>query len=150
MPPGFTKSFADRLSHLCKFKVKEAEEEDVIATGQALLAPGGFHMIVGNDKKVHLNTQPTVHGVRPAVDPMMETASEVYGSESIGVLLTGMGKDGAIGMKRIKEHGGATIAQDKESSTIFGMPKAAIDEGCVDKVMPLSQIAQEIVRRYQD
>ena len=106
-------------------------------------------MIVGQDKKVHLNTEPAVHGVRPAVDPMMESAANVYKSETIGVILTGMGRDGALGMKTVKNCGGTTIAQDETTSTIFGMPKAAIEEGCVDETLPISEIPKEIVRKCQ-
>lgn len=146
MPPGFTKSFAKRLNGLCSLAVKEAEEGDDLRLGQALLAPGGYHMIVGKDKKVHLDESPPVHGVRPAVDPMMKTAAEVFRSETIGVLLTGMGRDGALGMKEIKKYGGRTIVQDEASCTVFGMPKAAIEEGCVDEILPLSTIPKEIIR----
>ncbi|MEM0313863.1 MAG: chemotaxis response regulator protein-glutamate methylesterase [Candidatus Bathyarchaeia archaeon] len=146
MPPGFTQSFAARLNSLCSFEVKEAKEGDPIVPGQALLAPGGYHMIVGDDKKVHLLENPPIHGVRPAVDPMMITAAGVYRSKTIGVLLTGMGRDGVSGMREIKRFGGRTIAQDETSCTVFGMPKAAIEAGCVDKVLPLFKIPGEIMR----
>ncbi len=106
-------------------------------------------MTVGQDEKVHLNMGPPVHGVRPAVDPMMETAAKIYQSKTIGVILTGMGRDGALGMKTVKGYGGTTIAQDEATSTIFGMPKAAIEEGCVDETLPISKIPQEIVRKCQ-
>jgi two-component system, chemotaxis family, protein-glutamate methylesterase/glutaminase len=149
MPPTFTKSFADRLARLCKFEVKEAEEGDFIIKNRVLIAPGGYHMVVGKDERVHLNTNPPVHAVRPAVDPMMQTAAEIYGSETLGVLLTGMGRDGAYGLKAVKQKGGSTIAQDEETSTIFGMPKAAIDEGVVDKVLPLQRIPNEIMLQCQ-
>jgi two-component system chemotaxis response regulator CheB len=149
MPAGFTKSFAERLRRLCKFEVKEAEEGDNIVARRALLAPGGYHMTVGHDERVHLNTEPAMHGVRPAVDPMMETAAKVYQSRTIGVILTGMGRDGALGMKTVKNFGGTTIAQDESTSTIFGMPKAAIEEGCVDETLPISEIPKEIVRKCQ-
>jgi two-component system chemotaxis response regulator CheB len=149
MPAGFTKSFAERLSYLCKFEVREAEEGDNIVPRRTLLAPGGYHMTVGQDQKVHLNTGPTIHGVRPAVDPRMETAANVYQSKTIEVILTGMGRDGALGMKTVKNCGGTTIAQDEATSTVFGMPKAAIEEGCVDETLPISEIPQEIVRKCQ-
>jgi two-component system chemotaxis response regulator CheB len=149
MPAGFTKSFAERLEQLCKFEVKEAEEGDNIVARRALLAPGGYHMTVGQDERVHLNTGPALHGVRPAVDPMMEAAAKIYQSKTIGVILTGMGRDGALGMKAVKNCGGTTIAQDEATSTIFGMPKAAIEEGCVDETLPISEIPQEIVRKCQ-
>jgi len=149
MPPSFTKFFAERLSIICKFKVKEAEENDPITRNRALIAPGGYHMTVETDEKVHLNQNPPLHGVRPAVDCMMETAANVYSSKTLGVLLTGMGQDGAQGMKAIKKAGGFTIAQDEKTSTIFGMPKAAIELNCIDKVLPLPEIAQEIMHMTQ-
>ena len=145
MPPVFTRSFANRLGNICKFKVKEAEEGDLIVGNSALVAPGGYHMTVGTDERVHLNSDPPLHGVRPAVDPMMESAARNYGAEALGILLTGMGRDGALGMKAVKQHGGLTIAQNEESCVIFGMPKAAIEEGCVDEVLPLSRISREII-----
>jgi two-component system chemotaxis response regulator CheB len=148
MPPGFTRSFAERLDHLCKFRVKEAKEEDLIVQGQALLAAGGYHMTIGRDRRVHLDTGPLVHGVRPSVDPMMETAADVYGSRAIGVLLTGMGRDGASGMEAIKKKGGSTIAQDEATSTIFGMPRAAIEKGVVDKVLPLNKISHVLISEF--
>lgn len=149
MPPGFTKFFSERLSSICKFKVEEAEENDSVTANRALLAPGGYHMTVGADEKVHLNQESPQHGVRPAVDPMMKTAADVFGSETVGVLLTGMGQDGAQGMQAIKQNGGFTIAQDEATSTVFGMPKAAIDLESADRVLPLQQIAPEIVRACQ-
>jgi two-component system chemotaxis response regulator CheB len=146
MPSGFTNSFAKRLNRLCSFEVKEAEDGDTINQRQALIAPGGYHMTVTRDRRVQLDCGPTEHGVRPAVDPMMRTAAAVYGSETIGVILTGMGRDGASGMKAIKEKGGRTIAQDEATCTVFGMPKMAIQEGSVDRILPLSKIPEQILR----
>ena len=102
-------------------------------------------MTAGKDERIHLNTNQPIHAVRPAVDPMMETAAEVYAPNLIGVLLTGMGRDGAVGLKIIKQQGGFTIAQNEETSTIFGMPKAAIEVGAADRVLPLYEIADEIM-----
>ncbi|MGD2066664.1 MAG: chemotaxis response regulator protein-glutamate methylesterase [Candidatus Bathyarchaeota archaeon] len=146
MPIGFTQLFAKRLNKLCSFEVKEAENGDTIKQGLALIAPGGYHMTVTGDGRVQLNEGPAEHGVRPAVDPMMRTTAEVYESETIGVVLTGMGRDGASGMRRIKENGGKTIAQDKATSTVFGMPKIAIEEGNVDKILPLSKIPEQLMQ----
>jgi two-component system chemotaxis response regulator CheB len=146
MPVGFTNSFAKRLDRLCSFGVKEAEEGDAVRQGQALVAPGGYHMTVTGDGRVQLDDGPPEHGVKPAVDPMMKTTAEVYGSEVIGVILTGMGRDGAYGIKVIKENGGRTIAQNEETCTVFGMPKMAIQEGVVDKVLPLSKIPEQIMQ----
>jgi two-component system chemotaxis response regulator CheB len=146
MPVGFTSLFAKRLDGLCNFSVKEAEEGDTIRQGQALVAPGGYHMIVTEDGRIQLDSGPPEHSVRPAVDPMMRTAAEVYQSETIGVILTGIGRDGSSGMKAIKEKGGRTIAQDEATCTVFGMPKAAIEESNVDKVLPISKIPEQIMQ----
>lgn len=146
MPPGFTASFASRLNRLCSFEVKEAEEGDAIQQGQALIAPGGYHMMVTEDERIHLDGGPTLHGVRPAVDPMMQTAAEVYQSDTIGVVLTGMGRDASYGLQAIKKYGGKTLAQNEETCTVFGMPKVAIREGNVDKVLSLSRIPGQLMR----
>ena len=147
MPEGFTGQFAERLDRMCKFKVKEAEEGDYISENLVLIAPGGLHMTVSKTGRIHLEDGPLIHHVKPAVDPMMETAARYYKSKVIGVLLTGSGRDGALGMMRIKENGGITIAQDEKTSVIFGMPRAAIEKGCVDIVLPLHEIPGEIMRR---
>ena len=147
MPKGFTGPFAERLDRMCKFKVKEAEEGDYISRNLVLIAPGGLHMTVSKTGRIHLEDGPLIHYVKPAVDPMMETAAQHYKSKMIGVLLTGSGRDGAWGMKKIKEHGGVTIAQDEKTSVVFGMPKAAIEEGCVDIILPLHEIPREIMRK---
>ena len=104
-------------------------------------------MTVSKAGRINLENGPLIHYVKPAVDPMMETVAEHYKSKAIGVLLTGMGRDGALGMKRIKENDGITIAQDEKTSVVFGMPRAAIEEGCVDIVLPLREIPNEIMRR---
>ena len=145
MPKAVTTFFAVRLNQICNFRVKEAQEGDEIHGGLALLAPGGFHMTVTKEKKIALNTEPPVNYVRPSCDVTMTSSAEAYGNRNIGVILTGIGVDGAKGMKAIKEKGGFTIAQDEKSSVIYGMPKAAYDLGCVDKVAPLDSIAEEIL-----
>jgi two-component system chemotaxis response regulator CheB len=148
MPLGFTKSLAERLNRISPFEVKEAQDGDVIMEGRALLAPGDYHMIVrkgaGQGHIVSMSQEPPVHRVRPAVDVTMKSASRVFGSALVGVVLTGMGSDGAFGLKDIKEQGGRTIACDEKTSVIFGMPKAAIELGCVDRVASLDDIAGEI------
>ncbi len=144
MPKQFTKSFAERLNSLSEIEVKEAENGDEIIEGRALLAPGDYHMLV-NSSKVILDDGPKINSVRPAVDPTMISAAQSYGKNVVGVILTGMGNDGAYGIKIIKEKGGITIAQDESTSVVFGMPKAAIATGCVDKVLPLHEIANEII-----
>ncbi|MEN6413171.1 MAG: chemotaxis response regulator protein-glutamate methylesterase [Veillonellales bacterium] len=149
MPPGFTKSLAERLNSLSSLRVKEAENNDVIRPGVVLIAPGDYHMIVrqeGNQKVVKLNRDPSVGGHRPAVDPMLESVAKVYGQRAVGVILTGMGHDGSKGMQLIKQQRGYTIAEDQSTAVVFGMPKSAIELGVIDKVAPLSDIAAEIVR----
>ncbi len=146
MPKGVTKLFAEGLSHTCKFKVKEAEEGDYVQHGLALIAPGGYHMVVTETGRIRLNQDPPVNYVRPAADVMMNSVADVYGDGSVGVVLTGMGSDGAKGIKSIKEKGGTTIAQDEKTSVIFGMPHVAIQTGCVDVVAPLEQVPRAILR----
>ncbi|MGA2523007.1 MAG: chemotaxis response regulator protein-glutamate methylesterase [Candidatus Bathyarchaeia archaeon] len=146
MPKGMTKIFAEGLSEKCKFDVKEAEEGDKIQENLALVAPGGFHMVVTKEKRIGLTVGPPVNYVRPSADVTMISMAERYGFKNIGVVLTGIGIDGAKGIKSIKEKGGFTIAQDEETSVVFGMPKAATQTGCVDLVAPLGLIPKEILK----
>ena len=145
LPIGFTKSFSERLSWQTSITLKEAENNDVIKPGQVFLAPSGYHTIVKNGR-LELNKRPKVNRMRPSIDVAMKSAAEAYNDKAIGVLLSGMGKDGAEGMKAIKERGGKTIVQDELTSVIFGMPKAAIEMGGVDKVAALPDIVDEIIR----
>jgi len=150
MPPGFTKSLANRLNSYCSFDVKEAEEGDTIRGGLALMAPGGYHMTVKrinleNKEIIHLTNGPSVNAVKPSVDVMLESVVKIYGKNTLGVILTGMGGDGANGMCLIKKSGGKTIAQDEASCVVFGMPKVAIEKGCVDRVATLSSIPEKIM-----
>ncbi|MGM0501566.1 MAG: protein-glutamate methylesterase/protein-glutamine glutaminase [Bacillota bacterium] len=147
MPAGFTNSLAKRLDKLSKFRVKEAENGDKIKTGTALLAPGDYHMLIKNGK-VKLSQGPKVHNVRPAIDKTIGTVVKEYKNAMVGVLLTGMGKDGAKGMKLIKEFGGKTIAQDEETSVVYGMPKVANQMGAVDKIAPIYNIPNEIINMF--
>ena len=144
LPVGFTKSFSERLSWQGSIALKEAEDGDVIRPGQAFVAPAGYHIVVKNGR-IGLNKKPKGDGTR-SIDVAMKSAAEAYNDKVIGVLLSGMGKDGAEGMRAIKEKGGSTIAQDELTSVIFGMPKAAIDMGVVDRVAPLPDIVDEIIR----
>lgn len=149
MPPGFTRSLSERLNSLSSLTVKEAEHNDVIQPGLVLVAPGDYHMLLeseGGKKVVKLNQDPPVGGHRPAVDPMLESAAELYGRNTIGVILTGMGYDGAKGIQFIKQREGYTIAEDQSTAVVFGMPKSAIELGVVDKVVPLQNIACEIIK----
>ncbi len=145
MPAGFTTSLSERLNKLSNIRVKEAEDGDALEKGLALVAPGDYHMIV-EEEKVKLVQTEKVHNVRPAVDVTMKSIVEEYGSNTVGVLLTGMGKDGAMGMKMIRDSGGQTIAQDEASCVVYGMPKVAYDIGGVDVVKPISLISDEIVK----
>lgn len=149
MPPGFTKSLADRLNSISEIKVKEAEHNDVIRPGVALIAPGDKHMLVERDGDRHvvkLNQNPPVGGHRPAVNPMFESVAQTFGRRVVAVILTGMGQDGAVGMKLIKHQQGYNIAEDQSTAVVYGMPKSAVELGVVDKVLPLGAIADEIVK----
>jgi two-component system chemotaxis response regulator CheB len=150
MQKGMTKLFSEGLNQECKIKVKEAEEGDVVQEGLALIAPGGFHMVVTKSGKINLTTSPPVNYVRPSADVMMKSAAKTYSSKNIGVILTGMGVDGAKGIEAIKKKGGVTIAQDKKTCVVFGMPDAAIKTGCVDFVTPLEVIPKEIMNVCED
>lgn len=152
MPPGFTKSLSDRLNTLSSLSVKEAENGDVLRPGLAVIAPGDFHMTLvrdGNKTVVRLHQEPPIGGHRPSVDPTMEAVARIYGPRAVGVILTGMGADGSRGMKAIKTGRGFTIAEDQSTTVVFGMPKAAIELGIVDKVVPLPGVAGEIVKHLQ-
>jgi two-component system, chemotaxis family, protein-glutamate methylesterase/glutaminase len=149
MPEGFTKSFAERLNWNAQIEVKEAAEGDEIKPGLALLAPGNKHMEI-IENKIHLTDAPRIHFVRPAVDVMMKTGAQFYGPRSVGVVLTGMGYDGAEGMKMIKAAGGKTIVQDEATSVVYGMPKACVEAGAADKIVPLNSVARHIVMALSD
>ena len=150
MPKEFTKQFALRLSANTEFVVREAKEGDVIKDHEILLAPGDYHMIVQPDKKIHLDSSEKRFGVRPSVNMTMVSASEVFGSNLVGVILTGMGHDGGFGMKSIKKRGGHTIVQNKETSVIFGMPKAVIDLNAADFILGLDEIPSKISEEVQN
>jgi two-component system, chemotaxis family, protein-glutamate methylesterase/glutaminase len=145
MPPLFTRSLAERLDQISKIKVAEARDKNKICRGTALLAPGDFHMLADKTGRVKLNQEPEVLGVRPSINITMKSAARVFGKSVLGVILTGMGTDGTEGASRIKESGGKIIAQDESTSAVFGMPQNVIKTGCVDQVLPLSEIAAGIV-----
>lgn len=149
MPANFTTAFADRLNTLCQFQVKEAQDNDTVVPGICLIAPGNFHMLLrrsGARYYVEVKTGPMVHHQRPAVDVLFKSTAKYAGANAVGVILTGMGADGAEGMKEMKNAGAGTIAQDEKSCVVFGMPKEAIKLGGVDKILPLDNIANEIIR----
>ena len=144
MPPTFTTALAKRLDSLCRIKVSEAKDGDRVREGTALIAPGGFHLEFGGDGAICLTQSPPVNGCRPAADVTMKSAANVFRKNLVGVVMTGMGKDGAEGLSAIKSGGGRTFVQDRESCVIFGMPKACMDLGVVDEVVPLSSMASTL------
>ncbi|EYE88768.1 chemotaxis protein CheY [Fervidicella metallireducens AeB] len=145
MPAGFTKAFAERLDKNSKLTVKEGQDGQAILPNTVYIAPGGYHMLLEKNK-IRLDLSPTIHGVRPAVDKLFTSAAEFYKENLLGCVFTGMGKDGAEGVKKIKANGGYIIAQDELTSTVYGMPKAAYETGCVDVVLPDHKIAEEIIK----
>jgi two-component system chemotaxis response regulator CheB len=153
MPEHFTKSFADRLNDICTIKVKEAEDGDKVLPGQALIANGGFHLLLkqdGKSYKVELKDGPLVCRHKPSVDVLFRSAARYGGKNIIGVILTGMGDDGARGMAEMKKAGAYNFAQDEESCIVFGMPKEAIAHGGTDKVLPLNRIATEVMMKSME
>lgn len=148
MPPVFTKSFADRLNSLSSIDVKEAANGDRVLRGTALIAPGDKHMAVkrnGAMYYVEIMDGPPVNFVRPAVDVLFRSVALHAGKNAVGVILTGMGEDGARGLKEMKEAGAYTVAQDEATSVVYGMPKKALEMGGVDKVAPLNDVARTIL-----
>lgn len=145
MPAGFTNSLAHRLNDISSLAVKEAAEGDIVQRGHVYIAPGGQHMVLDSRLTVRLNTNPPVHSVRPAVDVTMESVVENFKGKLIGVILTGMGYDGAKGMAAIKRIGGKTIAQNEATCVVYGMPRVVVESGKADKVLPITEIAQGIV-----
>lgn len=149
MPEHFTARFAERLDGLCRITVKEAQDNDTIIRGQALIAPGNRHMLLkrsGARYYVELRDGPLVCRHRPSVDVLFRSAARYGGRNVVGVIMTGMGDDGAKGMLEMKEAGACNLAQDEATCVVFGMPAEAIKAGAVDKVMPLGGLAPEVVR----
>jgi two-component system chemotaxis response regulator CheB len=149
MPSGFTKAFADRLSEISKIKVKEAEHGEIVQQGMAYIAPGNYHMKFQYKEKnisIELDQGSQVNGHRPSVDVTLDSLRNIYGAHLMAVIMTGMGKDGAEGMKRVKETGGVTLAQDEKTSVIYGMNRQAIETGAIDQVLSLNEIIPNIIR----
>ena len=149
MPKGFTMSFAERISWQSGMRAKEAEEGDELAVGKVFVAPAGYHMTLerrGGGVYIRLNQDPLINFVRPSIDVAMFSAAEIFGRNCVAVVLTGMGKDGADGCKKIKESGGMVIIQDEKSSVVWGMPRSVFKEGVCDAVLPISEIPQAIER----
>jgi len=148
MPPNFTKSFAIRMDGLSAMEVKEAEDGEPATPGKALIAPGNMHMVLkrsGASYYVEIKDGPLVFHQRPSVEILFSSVAKFAGSNAIGILLTGMGKDGAKGLLEMKIAGASTIAQDEASSIVFGMPKEAIALNAADKIESLEKIPQVIV-----
>jgi two-component system, chemotaxis family, protein-glutamate methylesterase/glutaminase len=148
MPEMFTRAFANRLDSLCRISVKEAERNDTVLRGRALIAPGNHHLLLkrsGARYFVDIRDGPLVSRHRPSVDVLFRSAARYAGSNAVAVILTGMGDDGASGMVEMKQAGAATIAQDEATSVVFGMPNEAIKRGVVDLVLPLGEIAGSIL-----
>ena len=151
MPEKFTTSFAARLNEICKITVKEAQNGDSVIRGQALIAPGNYHMLLkrsGARYYVEVKEGPLVNRHRPSVDVLFRSTARYAGANAVGVIMTGMGDDGAKGLLEMKEAGAKTIAQDEKSCVVFGMPKEAIKLGCVDKILPLDEIAAQVIKLY--
>jgi two-component system chemotaxis response regulator CheB len=150
MPPVFTKAFADRLDSCCALCVKEAENADPVLPGKVLIAPGDYHMTVerrDGQGQVMLNRREPVNGHRPSVDVLMHSVAREYGPQAIGVIMTGMGRDGAAGIREMHHKGAHVIAQDRESSVIFGMNREVIQNGHADEVVALERIAEALMER---
>ncbi|WP_035273962.1 protein-glutamate methylesterase/protein-glutamine glutaminase [Desulfogranum japonicum] len=149
MPENFTRSFAERLDTLCKVSVKEAVNGDTVLPGRVLIAPGNQHMLLkrsGARYYIEVKNGPLVSRHRPSVDVLFRSTARYAGKNGIGVIMTGMGDDGAKGLLEMKEAGAQTIAQDEKSCVVFGMPKVAIDLGAAQQVVPLNRIASSIIR----
>jgi two-component system chemotaxis response regulator CheB len=148
MPVGFTRSLADRLASRSAIPVREAQDGESVSPGVVLIAPAGRHMKVqrrGPVAKVWLDEEPRAALHRPSVDVLMASVAKAYGARSLGVVLTGMGSDGVEGLRAIRQTGGRTFAESEESCVIYGMPKAAVEAGVVDRSVPLARMADEIL-----
>ena len=152
IPAYFSKAFAERLNGLCAFEVREAVDGDVLRPGLALVAPGDYHMMVnwsGDGYCVALNQRPPVHHCRPAVDILFHSAAMSAGRHAVAAIFTGMGTDGALGMQKLQAAGAYTLAQDEASCVVYGMPRAAVELGAVNKVLPLDEMGEGILHALQ-
>jgi two-component system chemotaxis response regulator CheB len=149
MPEKFTAAFAARLDSLCEIEVREAKNGDRVMPGRALIAPGGRHMRLrrsGAYYYAEVLDGPLVNRHRPSVDVLFRSVAQFAGKNALGIIMTGMGNDGARGLQEMHELGALTVAQDEASCVVYGMPKEAVKLGAVDKVLPLSAIAAEIMK----
>jgi two-component system chemotaxis response regulator CheB len=148
MPPGFTTSLARRLDARCALPVREAVHGEVLEADRVYLAPGGLHLLVDDAEGVpraRLEVGEPVWGVRPAADLLFASAARAFGASTVGVVLTGMGRDGAAGLRAVREARGAALVQDRASCVVFGMPQAALDAAGADRVLPLAEIGAAVV-----
>lgn len=148
MPPKFTKSLAERLNGLSELEVKEAEDGETVRDGVVYIAPGGLHMTVSKkiagNTSIEISKEPSTTLHRPSVDVMIESVVNVYGKYALGIIMTGMGKDGLEGIKKLKELGGYCLVQDESSCVVYGMPKSVVDAGLADVIAPLESIPEII------
>ncbi|SFB22063.1 two-component system, chemotaxis family, response regulator CheB [Collimonas sp. OK607] len=150
MPPGFTRSFAQRLDGLCRITVKEAEHGERVLPGHAYIAPGGFHLSLarsGANYVAHLDQEAAVNRHRPSIDVLFDSVARHAGKNAIGMILTGMGRDGAAGLLRMRQAGAYTLAQDEASCVVFGMPREAIEMGAANEVAGISEMSQRLMAR---
>jgi len=149
MPEGFTRFFAERMNTISLLHVKEARDGEPIKKGEVLICPGGYHLLlkkIGDNVYVNLQRSLTSDTYVPSIDLMMKSAAEIYNDKVMGIILTGMGKDGVMGMAKIKEKKGITIVESKDSAVVYGMAYEAVSSGVVEKVLPLNDIPDEILR----
>jgi two-component system chemotaxis response regulator CheB len=148
MPEHFTRSFADRLNSVCAIEVKEAQDGDRVAPGKALIAPGNYHMLLRRSGAVYyaqVKSGPLVGRHRPSINMLFKSVARYAGKNAVGVIMTGMGNDGAAGLLEMSQNGALTIAQDKQSCVVFGMPKEAIALDAAGHTVSLNQIPQKIL-----
>jgi two-component system chemotaxis response regulator CheB len=152
MPSGFTSQFAGRLDNSASLRVREASNRHPVRWGEVLVAPGNRHLSITEQAGQYLTNVSkgsSVNNQRPSCDVLFESVAETFGADSIGVILTGMGRDGAAGLKQMRDTGAYTIAQDRKSSTVYGMPKEAKNYGAVEKETSIGRIPQELVNRIR-
>jgi len=148
MPEGFTRVFSENLNKDCRIEVKEAENGDMVRKGRALVAPGNRHMLLHRDRNgyfVEVVEGPLVSRHRPSVDVLFRSVAQVAGANATGVILTGMGEDGAQGLLEMREAGASTVAQNEETCVVYGMPKSAVQKNAVQRVLPLPAIAGALI-----